>query len=80
MLQDNKEAEFVIKALNWELAGLDSSPACVTDVLRGHGMLGFDKIHPCAESQLEAWMLSDGGRQTRHTHMVEHYTSIFRKL
>ena len=38
-LQDNDEAEFAIKALNWELAVLDSAPACATDVLRGHGML-----------------------------------------
>lgn len=70
MLQDNDEAEFVIKALNWELAGLDSAPACATDVLRGHGVLCFDEIHPCAESQLEAWMPSDPGRQTRLTHWL----------
>lgn len=41
MLQDNDEAEFAIKALNRELAGLDLAPACATDVLRGRGMLCF---------------------------------------
>lgn len=69
MLQGNDEAEFVIKTLNWELAGLDSAPACATDVLCGRGHV-FDEIHPRAESQLEAWMPSDAVRQTRLTHWL----------
>lgn len=76
MLQDNDEAEFVIKALNWELAVLDSAPACATDVLRGHGMLcSWQNSSLCREPArgLDAiWCW-----ETHEAHaLVEHYTSV----
>lgn len=58
----------MIKAVRWELVGLDSAPACATDVLHSQPWhaLFLTKSTLCQEPG----MPSDAGTQKRLTHWL----------
>lgn len=68
----------MIKAVNWELAGLDSSPACATDVLHSWALF-LTKLLLCREPA-RAWDAVWCWETNKAHPLAGHYTSIFREL